>query len=91
LHATPDALVPIVVGAGTVRPRATPTSLAVGHDRVVVPEAGVAVAAGAETAAVGGAVPAAALVAADELVLAPPQAATAREQRSAAPAAMPRR
>jgi thiazole synthase ThiGH ThiG subunit len=46
LQATPEALVPIVVGAGTVMPRAAPTALAVGHDRVVVPEAGVAVAAG---------------------------------------------
>jgi thiazole synthase ThiGH ThiG subunit len=91
LHDTPEALVPIVVGAGRVRPRAAPTALAVGHDTVVVPEAGVAVDAGADTAAVAVAVPATALLDDVELELVPPQAATASEQRRAAPAAMPRR
>jgi hypothetical protein len=80
----------MVVGAGRpVSPRAESTSLAVGQETVVVPDAGVAV--GAETAAVGVAVPAAALLVDDEPELALPQAATAIEQRSAAPAAMPRR
>jgi hypothetical protein len=91
LHATPDALVPIVVGAGTVMPRAAPTALADGHDRVLVPDAGVAVAVAVEAAAVGIAVPAAALLDDDELELALPQAATAIEQRRATPAATPRR
>jgi hypothetical protein len=71
-------------------PRATPTSLAVGHDRVVVPEAGVAVAVAVETAAVDVAVPAA-LLDDDEPEVALPQAATAIEQRSATPAATPSR
>jgi hypothetical protein len=83
------ALAPSTVGAGRpVIPRAESTALAVGQE-VAEPEAGVAV--GAETAAVGVAVPAAALVAGGGLLLAPPQAATAREQRSAAPAPAPRR
>ncbi len=69
-------------------PRAESTALAVGHD-TVPPEAGVAV--GAETAAVGVAVPAAALVAGDELLLALPQAASVSEQRSAAPETRPTR
>jgi hypothetical protein len=71
-------------------PRATPTSLAVGHDRVVVPEAGVAVAVAVETAAVDVAVPAA-LLDDDEPEVALPQAATAIEQRKATPAATPSR
>ena len=85
-------LVPIVVGAGTVMPKAAPTALADGHDRVPVPDAGVAVAvdAGAETAAVGVAVPAAPLDD-DEVEVALPQAATATEQSRATPAATPSR
>ncbi|MGA3182984.1 MAG: hypothetical protein ABSE52_00085 [Candidatus Dormibacteria bacterium] len=90
MHDTPEALVPMVVGAGTVMPRAAPTALADGQDRVVVPEAGVAVDAGADTAAVGTAVPAA-LLDDVELELAPPQAATAIEQRRPTLAAMPSR
>ena len=70
-------------------PRAAPTALAVGHDRVVVPEVAVAVA--VEAGAVGIGVPAAALLDDDELELALPQAATAIEQRRATPAATPRR
>jgi hypothetical protein len=71
-------------------PRAAPTELAVGHDAVLVPEAGVAVDAGADTAAVAVAVPAAALLDV-ELELVPPQAAAASEPRRRAPAKMPRR
>ncbi len=70
-------------------PRAAPTALADGHDRVVGPEAGVAVDAGADTAAVG-TVPAA-LLDDVEVELAPPQAATAIEQRRPTLAAMPSR
>ena len=69
-------------------PRATPTSLAVGHDRLVVAEVAVAVA--VETAAVDVAVPAA-LLDDDEPEVALPQAATAIEQRKATPAATPSR
>jgi len=90
LHDTPDVLVPIVVGAGTVMPKAAPTALADGHDRVPVPDAGVAVAVDAETAAVGVAVPAAPLDD-DEVEVALPQAATATEQSRATPAATPSR
>jgi hypothetical protein len=87
LHTTLEALDPLDVGAGSpVIPRAELTSLAVGHERAE-PEAGV----GVEAAAVGAEVPAAALDAGDELLVVPPQAATAREQRIAAPAATPRR
>jgi len=78
----------MVVGAGTVMPKAAPTSLAVGHDRLVVAEVAVAVA--VETAAVDVAVPAA-LLDDDEPEVALPQAATAIEQRSATPAATPSR
>jgi hypothetical protein len=88
LHETPAVLVPMVVGAGTVMPKAAPTSLAVGHDRLVVAEVAVAVA--VETAAVDVAVPAA-LLDDDEPEVALPQAATAIEQRSATPAATPSR
>jgi hypothetical protein len=69
-------------------PRAAPTALADGHDTVLVPDTGVAVAvdAGAETVAV----PAAPLDD-DELDVALPQAATATEQSRATPAATPSR
>jgi hypothetical protein len=85
----PDALVPIVVGVGSVRPRAEPTSAAVGHDNVVVVEVEVAV--DVEAVAVGVAVPVAVPAADDEPVLALPQAAITRAPTSAAPAAKPRR
>jgi hypothetical protein len=71
-------------------PKAAPTSLAVGHDRLVVAEVAVAVDAAVETAAVDVAVPAA-LLDDDEPEVALPQAATAIEQRSATPAATPSR
>jgi hypothetical protein len=88
----PAALVPIVVGVGPVMPRAAPTSLAVGHDRLVVAGVAVAVAvtAAVEAAAVGVAVPAA-LLDEPEPELALPQAATAIEQSRATPAATARR
>lgn len=90
MHETPAALVPTVVGAGRpVRPRAESTWLGVGQETVVVPEAGVGVAAGAEAAPVGRAVAADDDV--EELLLAPPQAASASEHRTAATAAKPRR
>jgi hypothetical protein len=73
-------------------PRAAPTSLADGHDAVVVPDAGVAVAVAVEAAALGVAVPAAAPGPDDDAPeLVAPQAATATEQSSATPATTPRR
>jgi len=79
----------MVVGAGTVSPRAAPTSAAVGHESAAVPEAGVGVA--VVTAAVGVAVCAGALVAGAEPPAVLPQAATASERRDAAAAATVRR
>jgi hypothetical protein len=71
-------------------PRAPPTSLAEGHDTVLVPDAGVAVA--VEAATVGVAVPAAAPGPDDDgTELALPQAATTIEPSRATPAATPSR
>jgi hypothetical protein len=75
-------------------PRAPPTSLAEGHDTVLVPDAGVAVAiaVAVEAATVGVAVPAAAPGPDDDgTELALPQAATTIEPSRATPAATPSR
>jgi hypothetical protein len=79
----------MVVGAGTVNPRAESTSAAVGHESAAVPAVAVGVA--VVTAAVGVAVCPGALVAGVEPLLAPPQAASASESSDAAPAARVRR
>jgi deoxyinosine 3'endonuclease (endonuclease V) len=75
-------------------PRAVPTSLADGHDAVLVPDAGVAVAiaVAVEAATVGVAVPATAPGPDDDaLELVVPQVATATEQSRATLAATPSR
>ena len=85
----PEALVPMVVGAGTVNPRAAPTSAAVGHESVAVPDPGVGVVPLA--AGVGVALCAGPLEDGAEPPLEPPQAATPTASRDTAAAARVRR